>query len=154
YGVTTDAEARGYVRDLAAKGVDIVKIWVDDRGRTVPKLTPALYRTIIDEAHRQKLRVVAHVFDLADAKDLLRAGIDGFAHVPRDQPADDELVALVRQRPDVFFLVTLWAERRGIYGRSPSWLDEPLLRDTFPAAEVKQLADSFSAATDDQIRQA
>jgi imidazolonepropionase-like amidohydrolase len=151
YGVTTDAEARTYVQALAGRHVDIVKIWVDDRGRTVPKLTPALYRTIIDEAHKQKLRVVAHVFDLADAKDLLRAGIDGFAHLPRDEVADDEFLSLVKQKPDVFFTLTLWSERRGIFGRTPGWLGDSLLKDAFSAEEVRQLAESFTTAPQDEL---
>jgi hypothetical protein len=62
YGVTTEAEARSYVRELAAKKPDFLKIWVDDRNGSVQKLAPNLYRAIIDEAHRHKLRVMAHVF--------------------------------------------------------------------------------------------
>src|SRR6202040_1025755 len=88
YGISTDAEARKAVDELAAKKVDIVKIWVDDRNHTVKKLTPALYRSVIDEAHKNNLRVIAHIFYLADAKDLLRAGIDGFAHGVRDKDVD------------------------------------------------------------------
>ncbi len=72
YGLTTEADARKTVQDLAAKKVDIVKIWVDDRGGTVKKLTPALYRAVIDEAHKNNLQVIAHIFYLSDAKDLLR----------------------------------------------------------------------------------
>ena len=40
YGVTTEAEARTAVRELAASKVDFVKIWVDDRDGTVKKLPP------------------------------------------------------------------------------------------------------------------
>ena len=151
YGVTTNEEARKYVQELAARHVDLVKIWVDDRNHTVPKLTPGVYRAIIDEAHKQRLRVVAHIFDLADAKDLIRAGIDGFAHLPRDQVADDEFIGLVKQKPDLFFMLTLWAERRGVFGRTPAWLEEPLLGDAFSAEEVKQLANSFSATSDEEL---
>lgn len=151
FGVTTEEDARADVQALAAKHVDFVKIWVDDRNHTVPKLTPALYRAVIDEAHRQKLRVVAHVFELADAKDLLRAGVDGFAHLPRDVVADDEFVEQVRQRRTVFFLLTLWAERRGIFGRRPAWLGEPLLREALSGDELKQLADSFATTTDEAL---
>ena len=75
--------------------MDVVKIWVDDRDGTVPKLPPALYRAIIDEAHQHNLRVVAHIFDLADAKELLRSGIDGFAHGVRDRDIDDEFLTLL-----------------------------------------------------------
>ena len=48
YGVTTEAEARAAVREVAGKKVDIVKIWVDDRNKTVTPLPPSLYRPIID----------------------------------------------------------------------------------------------------------
>ena len=93
YGITTESEGRQAVRELAAKKVDFVKIWVDDRNKTVTPLPPSLYRPIIAEAHTLGLRVIAHVYYLADAKELLRAGIDGFAHGIRDLEVDDEIMA-------------------------------------------------------------
>ncbi len=96
YWITTAAEGRKAVQELAAKKVDIVKIWVDDRNGQFKKLTPDLYGAIIDEAHKQKLRVTAHLFTLEDAKGLLRAGIDAFAHGVRDRDVDDEFIAMVR----------------------------------------------------------
>ena len=54
---------------------------------------------IIDEAHKYNLRVMAHTVELADAKDLLRAGIDAFAHMVRDKAVDDELLGLLKERP-------------------------------------------------------
>ena len=127
YGVTTEADAREKVRELAAKKPDLIKIWVDDRNGTVEKLKPTLYRAIIDEAHAHGIRVMAHIATLADAKDLLRAGVDGFGHCVRDKDVDDELVAMLRQRPTVFFLVTLWGERNGIAEKTES--AERLLRN-------------------------
>ena len=61
YGVATEEDARKDVRELAAKKPDFIKIWVDDRNGAVQKLSPALYRAIIDEAHQHNLRVMAHV---------------------------------------------------------------------------------------------
>jgi len=144
YGVTTEAQARAYVRELAANKPDMVKIWVDDRNGTVEKLKPDLYRVIIDEAHRHNLKVMAHIVDLADVKDLLRAGVDGFAHMVRDRDVDEELLALLQARPNVFFLETLWGERRAIYTSRPTWLDEPMLRDIYTAEDLKQLAEQLS----------
>jgi imidazolonepropionase-like amidohydrolase len=144
YGVTTEAESRGDVQELAAKKVDMIKIWVDDRNGTVEKLKPNLYRAIIDEAHRHNIRVLAHIVDLADVKDLLRAGVDGFAHMIRDKDVDDELFALLKARPNVFFEQTMWGERRSIYASRPAWLDEPILRETFSPREVEVLADEFT----------
>lgn len=112
YGITTEDEARRAVRELAAKRVDVVKIWVDDRNGTVPKLPPELYRAIIDEAHAHKLKAVAHVYYLADAKALARAGIDGFAHPVRDAEADQELIDLLKAR-DIFVMANLGLAERG-----------------------------------------
>src|SRR5205085_5164080 len=125
YGVTTEAEARKDVQELATKKVDLIKIWVDDRAGTVEKLKPNLYRAIIDEAHKHGIKVFAHTTNLADAKDLLRAGLDGFAHMVRDRDIDDEMLALVKQRPNTFFQQTLWGERLSFYTSKPAWVDEP-----------------------------
>ncbi len=95
--VTTEEEARQAVRDEAARNVDIIKIWVDDRGGQYERMTPELYGAVIDEAHKNDLRVTAHIFKLEDAKGLIRAGVDVFAHGIRDQDVDDELLALVKE---------------------------------------------------------
>src|SRR5687767_10050929 len=146
YGVTTEADARTAVRELAAKKVDIVKIWVDDRDGTVKKLPPEMYRAIIDEAHAQGLRVVAHMFDLADAKALLRSSIDGFAHGVRDVDVDDELIGLFKARPDVFVIPNL-PERET--ADDLSWLS-----DTVPAAEIQRLRDGRAARRPAAVKQA
>src|SRR6266481_3416661 len=144
YGVTTEGQARQYVQELAAKKADLVKIWVDDRGGTVEKLKPNLYRAIIDEAHKHGMKVFAHTTNLADAKDLLRAGLDGFAHMVRDRDVDEEFLALVKARPSVFFLETLWGERRAIFTAKPAWVDDAALREAFSAESLQQLAEQLS----------
>jgi len=146
YGVTTDADARAKVRELAAKKSALVKIWVDDRNGTVEKLRPDLYRAIIDEAHAHGLRVMAHIARLDDAKDLLRAGIDGFAHAVRDRDVDAELLAMLHDRPRVFFLVTLWGERNALYDGPPGWIDEPIVRETLTRDQIDELRGAFSTA--------
>jgi imidazolonepropionase-like amidohydrolase len=105
YGAATPEEGRQHVRELLARKVHFVKIWVDDRDATVPKLKPDVYRAIIDEAHKNRMEVLAHLSRtsaLADAKDLLRAGIDGFVHTVRDRDVDDEYMALVKAHPKVW----------------------------------------------------
>jgi len=105
YGAETEEEGRRNVRELSARGVDFVKIWVDDRAGAAPKLEPDVYRAIIDEAHGRGMKVLAHVGQttaLEDAKDLLRAGVDGFVHTVRDRDVDEEYLALVRDHPEVW----------------------------------------------------
>jgi imidazolonepropionase-like amidohydrolase len=137
YWVTNVPDARKAVQELAARKVDLVKIWVDDRNGTVQKLTPELYTAIIDEAHKNGLRVTAHIFALEDAKGLLRAGIDAFAHGVRDRDIDDDFVGLMRQRPAVVLVPNL--PNRGV-ATDLSWL-----ADSVPAAELQRLQ---AAATD------
>ena len=101
FWVTTVAEARKAVQDNAARKVDIVKIWVDDRMGSVKKLSPELYTAVIDEAHKNKMRVIAHIYTLDDAKATLQAGLDAFAHGVRDKDLDEEFMALVKKNPNL-----------------------------------------------------
>ena len=94
--VTTAGEARAAIRRLAAQGIGHVKMWVDDRGGTYPKLAPEAYQAIVDEAHAHKMIVHAHAIQLADQKAVLRAGADVLVHMVQRQPLDDEYLALVK----------------------------------------------------------
>jgi imidazolonepropionase-like amidohydrolase len=142
YWVTTDAEARKAVQELAEKKPDLVKIWVDDRNGQYKKLSPELYRAVIDEAHKHNLRVTAHIVTLADAKDLLRAGLDGFAHTVRDKDVDDEFITLIKQRPNFFQIPNL--PDRGVR-TDLSWLS-----GSVPADQLKKLQDESTDRPDAQ----
>jgi imidazolonepropionase-like amidohydrolase len=137
YWITSESEARKAVQELAARKVNLVKIWVDDRDGKYKKLTPALYGAVIEEAHKHGLRVTAHIFTLEDAKGLLRAGVDAFAHGVRDRDVDDEFVAMMKERPQVVLVPNL--PDRGV-ATDLGWLSE-----TIPAAELQKLQ---AAATD------
>ena len=105
HGARTVTEGRDHVRALHARGVHFVKIWVDDRNGDVPKLQPAVYRAIITEAHANGMEVLAHLSrttGLADAKDLLQAGVDGFVHLVRDRDVDEQYLASVKAHPRVW----------------------------------------------------
>src|SRR5262249_742108 len=138
YGVSTETDARQDVRELAAKHVDFVKIWLDDPNGPVPTLSPAFYPPLIAQAHKHQLRVFARIAALDDAKDLLRAGIDGFLHPVRDRDVDDELLQLLKARPQVFFALTLFAPRFNAYSAEPGWLRDAALRETVASDVVDQ----------------
>jgi imidazolonepropionase-like amidohydrolase len=124
----TPEEARAEVVALAAHHPDYVKMWVDDNLGRGTKMKPEIYQAIIDEAHRQNLRVFAHEFYLADAKALIAAGLDGLAHSVRDQPVDDELIKMMKAR-DIFLIPTLVRDEvMFIYAQGAKWLDDPFFQ--------------------------
>jgi imidazolonepropionase-like amidohydrolase len=153
YGVTTEEEARRDVRELAARKPDFVKIWVDDRNGTVRKLSPALYRAIIDEAHKHGLRVIVHVYYLSDARDLVEAGADGFLHLVRDEEMDDALVKTMKAK-HVFVTPNLSTSEAGTYANKPSWLDDAFLAESATPAMLKKVADIYAARAGGQPRTA
>lgn len=132
YWVTTETEARTAVRELAEQRVNIVKIWVDDRGGQYERLSPDLYGAVIDEAHAHGIPVTAHVFRLEDAKGLIEAGVDIFAHGIRDMDVDDEVVEMWRARPEVVLVPNLPGP--GVPAGDLSWLS-----GTVPAERIAQM---------------
>ena len=149
YAVTTEEEARAAVRDLAPSKPDFVKIWVDDRNGTRQKLTPPLFRAAADEARKLGFQSVAHVFDLADAKELLKAGVEGFTHMVRDQPVDEEFLRLLKKRPNVWFTPNLGGMNRELQTGSngsgrPRWADEPMLYETITRDVVQRRLDRMA----------
>ena len=141
YWIDTEDEARTAIQELAERQVDLVKIWVDDRNGAYPKLTPELYGAVIDEAHANGLRVAAHIFTLEDAKGLVEAGLDGFAHGVRDMDIDDEFVAMVQERPDLFLIPNM--PDRGV-ATDMSWLSGSLTAEE--VAELQEGATDRPAA--------
>jgi imidazolonepropionase-like amidohydrolase len=133
FWINTEAEGRAAVQELAPHKVDLVKVWIDDRDGKYEKLTPPLYSAVIDEAHKNGLRVTAHIFTLEDAKGALRAGVDAFAHSVRDRDVDDEFMMLVKQHPNLVVNPNL--PDRGVKV-DVSWL-KPSLSET----EMKKVED-------------
>jgi imidazolonepropionase-like amidohydrolase len=142
YGAQTEAEGRALVQALHAKNVEMIKIWVDDRQKTVPKLQVNVYEAIINEAHKNRMRVVAHIFNLEDGKQLLKSGVDGFGHGVRDQDVDEEYLRIVKQHPKTWVGPnlpgrTLSAEETAA---EIDWLT-----DTLPPSQIKRMRDQLAS---------
>ena len=78
---------------MADRKVDYIKIWMDDHLGKEPKISMPLSKAIIDATHARGLKVVAHVFYLNDAKQLVDAGLDAIVHSVRDAPVDETLIS-------------------------------------------------------------
>lgn len=135
----TPDEARQAVARVAALKPDVIKIRVDDNLGTATKMTSAVYKAVIAEAHARGLRVAAHLFYLDDAKDLLRAGADVIAHSVRDREVDDEFLALMKSR-QAAYVPTLTRELSTfVYESTPAFFTDPFFLKEADPVVVAQL---------------
>jgi imidazolonepropionase-like amidohydrolase len=137
YALASEADARRTVNELADRGVNCIKLWVDDRGGTQPKLQPEVYRAAIEAAHKRGMQVLAHPQNANDMRELARAGVDRFLHLRAG--VDDETVRLMKERsiPASPGLGLPEMRRRRVF-------EEPFLADTVPAPVTKRLAEQFA----------
>ncbi len=147
YPVSTVEEARLAVQDAVEMKPEFIKLWVDNRGGTKRTLTPPLYNAILEEAHKSNTPVAVHNVTLANAKALMRGGVEGWLHVPvrQGEVADDELISIVKDRiarndrPKLWMtpgLTTAWMTQGGA---RPAWISDPLLLDTYSPDHVQAL---------------
>ena len=142
YRPQTPEEARAQVRETAQRHPDLIKIWVDDMHHTVPaKMTPEVYKAIIDEAHVNGVRVASHVYYLEDARLLVGDSVDILAHGVRDTAVDPDFIKLIKAR-GTWYVPTLGLDESFyIYAEHPEWLQQPFLRRALPPSLAAQLSD-------------
>lgn len=129
YRPATPDEARQAIREMASHSPNLIKIWVDDNLHKSPPPSPVVYGAAIDEAHKLKLRVAAHVYYLADAKRLLQDGIDILAHSIRDREIDADTVSLIKEKK-VYYVPTLQLEEAFfIFAENPAWMSTPFFEN-------------------------
>lgn len=136
YDVTTAAEARTAVQTIASKKITDLKIWVDDRRGSYPKMTPEAYNAVIEEAHKRKIRVHAHALTLADQKAVIGAGADVLVHTVAGERVDDELLGLLKEKRPY------WTPVMGFGDRSPICENDPFDDRVLPAATVATIREA------------
>ena len=134
------------VKELAANGYGIAKIWVDSRderrGAQV-KLAPEIYTAVLETASNYDMRIIAHATTLADHKALVKLGNRRFIHMPYDREVDDEYLEMVREN-NVYIVPTLGM----ITKREPYYIpafQDPFFYDQAPASVLELLDDNYNA---------
>jgi len=133
------SDARGAVDENVDKKTDFIDIYSDDNG---PRIKGDAVKAVIDEAHKKNLKVVAHVFALADAKELVNAGVDGLIESVRDREVDDDLISAMKSKSTFLAPALTTAESKFVYASEPKWLGEQSMREAYPAELSAYLADS------------
>lgn len=134
------------VKELAATGYGIAKIWVDSRderrGAQV-KLAPEIYTAVLETASNYDMRIIAHATTLADHKALVNLGNRRFIHMPYDREVDDEYLEMVREN-NVYIVPTLGM----ITKREPYYIpafQDPFFYDQAPASVLELLDDNYNS---------
>ena len=144
--VTDPEQAVRTVKELAANGYGIAKIWVDSRderrGAQV-KLAPEIYTAVLQTASNYDMRIIAHATTLDDHKSLVNLGNRRFIHMPYDREVDDEYLEMVKQN-NVYIVPTLGM----ITKREPYYIpafQDPFFYDQVPASVLESLDDNYNA---------
>jgi imidazolonepropionase-like amidohydrolase len=145
----TPDQARAETDKVIAMKPDIIKVRVDDNLGAGRKMPEEVWKAVLDRAHEKGLRFAAHLYYLADAKALAKAGTDFLAHSVRDVPVDAELARDLKAR-DACYCPTFTREiSTFIYDSTPTWANDPFFTRHVAADIPQQLADSNRQA---QIR--
>jgi len=103
---TTEKEAREAVRKLIKDKPDHIKIIYEKGSERFTSLSYELMEAIIDEAHKNNFPVVTHIITFEHARDALKAGTDGLAHMVTDQEVSQDFLDEMKQR-GVYCIPTL-----------------------------------------------
>ena len=138
--VASVADVNAEINSLAAKKVDIVKLWMDDHLGTQKKMPYDIGKAIIDGAHHHHLRAAAHIFYLQDARQLVDDGVDGLAHSVRDKPVDQVLIDGMKKHGTWQMAATLSREASMfVYGGAAPFLPLPFFTRSVSANVLKTL---------------
>ena len=152
YEVTEPEEARAAVRDIAAKGIGHLKIWIGDRAGTYPAMPRAVSDAVLDEAHKHGIEVHAHATSLRDQKEIVAAGADVLVHMVDDEALDEAYLALLAEKKPYWVPVIGYGLGPGL--RREVCNNEPFATETlspFILAEIME-ADCGGRADETVVR--
>ena len=106
-------QAREFVRKLAEKKPDLVKIWyIVDKDHPVDAFRPTV-RATVEESHAHQIRVAVHATELETARAAIEEGADILVHSVVDKPVDDAFVKLLKDRHTILCPTLVVFERYG-----------------------------------------
>ena len=94
WGVNGPEDGRKKIRKLAKAGVDCIKIVDQDQ------MTMEEFKAVVDEAHKQNLKVVAHSHRPQEIRMGLEVGVDCFEHTGLSSAPryPDDVIEMIKER--------------------------------------------------------
>ena len=135
-----DADARKAVTELADRNADAIVLWAEG-------LKADATDAVVDEAHKRKLKVFAVAPNLAEAKNLAKAGVDALIGSVTDSEVDDELASTMKEKKIPYAPALTLLESRFVYAEKPSWLGGQFMVEAYPRNLAVYLSDSAIQGT-------
>jgi imidazolonepropionase-like amidohydrolase len=148
--LSTPAEAPAWVAARKREGSDYIKVVREDlhvftgKAASMPSLDAPTAAALFAAAHAQGLKSVVHVSAQQTARESLRDGADGLAHLFGDEPADADFVELARSRHA--FIVPTLTVLAGFSGESSPLPADPRISLWLTPAQKQSLAAHASFA--------
>lgn len=94
WGIKGEVDARAKVKQLAKAGVNCIKLIDQDQ------MTEAEYMAVVDEAHKNNLKVVAHSHRPDEIRRGMKAGVDNFEHTGLAAAPEypEDIMAMIKER--------------------------------------------------------
>ncbi|MFN3848421.1 MAG: amidohydrolase family protein [Spirosomataceae bacterium] len=146
WGVNGVADARAKVQKIAKAGVDCVKL-IDQDQMTMDEVM-----AIVDEAHKHKLKVVAHSHRPEEIRRGLKAGIDNFEHTGLAMAPEypEDVMEMIKERTansntKLFWTPTIEGLFNYDYIRdNPEKLDDPSWHVGLPDSIIRDIKQSLT----------
>jgi imidazolonepropionase-like amidohydrolase len=130
-------EARRAVREQIGHGADLIKVYADWRR---PTLTVEEIGVVVEEAHKQGLKVAAHATTPEGIKNAVASGVDSIEHGHR---ADREALEMIKAK-GVFLVPTVGVIDESLRQRKTDQL----------TSEQEKSFDAFVHSTEQEVQQA
>ena len=124
----------------ADRGVDWLKLRVDDNLGATPRMPWEAVAAVMQVGRERGIPVATHMFYLDDSKRLLELGSGMLAHSVRDTDVDQELIDGLLEH-DVCYVPTLVREvSTFVYADRPEWFDDPFFLANADMGEVERVS--------------
>lgn len=149
WGIKGVADARAKVQRLAKAGVDCIKM-IDQDQMTMDEVF-----AIVDEAHKNKLKVVAHAHRPEEIRRGLKAGVDCFEHIGLATAPEypEDVMQLIKERTGNSNNRLYWCPTvEGLFNynyniRYQEHLDDPSWKEGLPDSIVQDIKKSISQSS-------
>jgi imidazolonepropionase-like amidohydrolase len=144
----TPEAARAKVDEIASKGADFIKVWLDAQDGRVPKLNRDYVHAVFEEARKHGKLTMAHIVELADARMAVEEGVNLLVHNVRDADIPADFLAQLKAR-NVSVISTL-AREEGMFRAGGGAADDPFFRKGLTPQQLAELDKKLAALAGDR----